>query len=65
MSPTEIEQHQRFLRALTAHEPAVRAFIRRLVPSRSDADDVMQEVALVLWEKFSEFRPEADFLAWG
>lgn len=65
MSPTEIEQHQRFLRALTAHEPAVRAFIRRLVPSRSDADDVMQEVALVLWEKFSEFRPEADFRAWA
>ncbi len=65
MSPAEIEQHQRFLRALTAHEPAVRAYVRRLVPARADADDVMQEVAIVLWEKFGEFQDGADFRAWA
>jgi len=65
MSPTEIEQHQRFLRALTAHEPAVRAYVRRLVPARADADDVMQEVAIVLWEKFGEFKEGAEFRPWA
>ena len=65
MSPAEIEQHQRFLRALSTHEPTVRAYIRRLVPSRSDADDVMQEVVIVLWEKFGEFREGAEFLPWA
>lgn len=65
MSPAEIEHHQRFLRALTAHEPAVRAYVRRLVPSRADADDVMQEVAIVLWERFDEFKPGGDFRSWA
>lgn len=65
MTPDERQQHQRFLRAFTANEPAIRAFVRRLVPSRADADDVMQEAAIVLWEKFGEFREGADFRAWA
>ncbi len=65
MSPTEQQQQQRFLRMFTSHEPAIRAFIRRLVPSRADADDVMQEAAIVLWEKFDEFRDGGDFRAWA
>ncbi|QDU38616.1 RNA polymerase sigma factor [Maioricimonas rarisocia] len=58
-------QHQRFLRLFTTHEPAIRAFVRRLVPSRTDADDILQEVAIVLWEKFDEFREGGDFKAWA
>jgi RNA polymerase sigma-70 factor (ECF subfamily) len=65
MSPDETERHQRFLRAFTAHEPAIRAYVRRLVPSRADADDIMQEAAIILWEKFGEFRDGADFRAWA
>jgi len=65
MSPDEKEQHQRFLRAFTAHEPAIRAFVRRLVPTRADADDIMQEAAIVLWEKFGEFREGTEFRAWA
>lgn len=59
------DRHQQFLRAFTTHEPAVRAFVRRLVPTRADADDVLQEVAIVLWEKFAEFRAGGDFKAWA
>lgn len=58
-------RHQQFLRAFTTNEPAVRAFVRRLVPSRTDADDVLQEVAIVLWEKYDEFRDGGDFKAWA
>ena len=65
MTPDETQHHQRFLRAFTAHEPAIRAFVRRLVPSRADADDVMQEVAIVLWEKFADFREGAEFRPWA
>src|ERR1700748_673933 len=65
MSPSETETHRRFLRAFTAHEPAVRAYVRRLVAARADADDVMQEVSVVLWEKFDSFREGADFKAWA
>ncbi len=65
MSPAESERHRAFLRAFTAHEAAVRAFVRRLVPSRADADDVMQEVSVVLWEKFESFAAGGDFRAWA
>lgn len=65
MTQAEKEQQQRFLRMFTTHEPALRAFVRRLVPSRADADDVMQEAALVLWDKFDEFRDGADFRPWA
>lgn len=65
MATTETETQHRFLRAFTAHEPALRAYVRRLVPARADADDIMQEVSVVLWEKFSSFREEGDFKAWA
>lgn len=65
MSPAETELHQRFLRALAAHEPAVRAYVRRLVPTRADADDVMQEVVIFLWEKFPSLGEGAEFRPWA
>jgi len=54
-----------FLRAFTANEFAIRAYVRRLVPTRHDGDDVMQEVCIVLWNKFGEFRESEDFRAWA
>jgi RNA polymerase sigma-70 factor (ECF subfamily) len=65
MHPEAPNPHHLFLRAYTAHEPALRAFVRRLVPQRSDADDVLQDIAVVLWEKFSTFDPSTDFRAWA
>lgn len=65
MTPDEKQRHHLFLRTFTAHEPAIRAHVRRLVPTRADADDVMQEVSVVLWEKFADFREDADFRAWA
>jgi RNA polymerase sigma-70 factor (ECF subfamily) len=65
VSIDEKQRHSRFLRSFTAHEPAIRAYIRRLVPLRTDADDVLQDVAVVLWEKFDTFRPGEDFRAWA
>jgi RNA polymerase sigma-70 factor (ECF subfamily) len=65
MSPAETERHRCFLRLFTAHEPAVRAHVRRLVPARADADDVMQEISVVLWEKFDAFRQGEDFRRWA
>ena len=65
MSPVEAELHRRFLRLFMANEESVRALVRRLVPTRTDADDVMQEVSIVLWEKFGSFREGAEFRAWA
>ena len=65
MTAEEDKRHDEFLRSFTANEPAVRAYIRRLLPTRADADDVMQDVSVVLWKKFGEFREDADFRPWA
>ncbi|MAS96987.1 MAG: RNA polymerase subunit sigma [Verrucomicrobiales bacterium] len=65
MSSSEPDLHRSFLRLFSSSEPSIRAFIRRLVPSRADADDIMQEVSIVLWEKFESFQEGGDFRAWA
>ena len=65
MSPDEASLHRAFLRQFTANEAAIRAFVRRLVPARADADDIMQDVSVVLWEKFGSFREDGNFQAWA
>lgn len=57
--------HLRFLKHYTAHEQSIRGYVRRLVPKREDANDVMQEVALVLWRKFDQLRSDDDFRRWA
>jgi len=57
--------HERFLTLFTANEPAIRAFVRRLVPTRQDAADVMQGVALVLWRKFPTLEESDQFRKWA
>lgn len=59
------QRHDQFLRLFAAHEPALRTFVRALVPSREDASEVMQEVAVVLWKKFGEFDAARDFRKWA
>ena len=65
MNPLDDQRHDDFLRLFTTHEPAVRAFVRSLVPGLSDANDVMQEVAIVLWRKFGEYASGEDFRRWA
>jgi RNA polymerase sigma-70 factor (ECF subfamily) len=65
MNPAPDPRHQHFLRYFMASEPAVRAFVRSLVPTLADSNDVMQEVAIVLWEKFSEYESSEDFRRWA
>ncbi|QDT66439.1 sigma-70 family RNA polymerase sigma factor [Calycomorphotria hydatis] len=40
-------------------------YIMTLVGNRHDADDVMQDVAVVLWEKFDDFEHGTSFRNWA
>lgn len=57
--------HEQFLRLFTANEAAIRAYVRRLVPTRHDAADVMQELSLVLWRKFADLYDRDGFRKWA
>ncbi len=51
----------RFLKA----ERRIFAYILTLLPHRADAEDVLQEVSMMMWAKFDEREPPDDFVAWG
>ena len=65
MTPAENERHDQFLRLYVEHEEALNGFVRTLVPTRDDAREVMQEVAVVLWRKFEELSAIEDFRRWA
>ncbi len=65
MNDLNDQHHDQFLRLLAAHEPALRTFVRSLLPSLADVSEVMQEVAVVLWQKFTEFDATRDFRKWA
>jgi RNA polymerase sigma-70 factor, ECF subfamily len=54
-----------FLRLFLQNERRLYAYILTLLPNRADADDVLQEASLVMWDKFDDEHPPADFAAWG
>lgn len=56
---------EQFLKLLTANEAGIRAYVRRFVPTREDAADIMQRISLVLWKKFGELSSLDDFRPWS
>lgn len=65
MSAPGSSRHSDFLRMFTVTEPALRAFVRSLLPTLEDTQDVMQEIAVVLWEKFATYSTTEDFRRWA
>jgi RNA polymerase sigma-70 factor, ECF subfamily len=56
---------KQFLRLFLQNERRLYAYILTLLPNRADADDVLQEASLVMWDKFDDAHPPDDFAAWG
>ena len=54
-----------FVREVTRHQRRLFAFILTLVRAPADAEDVLQETNVVLWQKSHEFAPGSNFAAWA
>lgn len=61
----ESVKNRLFLRLFLQNERRLYAYILTLLPHRADADDILQEASLVMWDKFDENNPPGDFAAWG
>ena len=61
----EGEQYERFVVLFTRHEPDLRGFVRSLLPTWDDVDEVMQEVGLAAWRKFASLENADGFLRWS
>ncbi len=64
-TPNQNDSYEQFVTFFTRSEPALRAFIRSLLPSWEDAVEVMQNTSLVLWRKFDTFDQDTEFLKWA
>src|SRR3954449_9023423 len=72
MAPEPIRQfedpaaaHQRFLSLFLRSEREVFRSVAALVPNVADAEDIVQQTALVLWEKFEAYDPSLPFTPWA
>ena len=43
----------------------MQAYVVSLVPHWADADDIVQDTKIKLWERFGEYDPNGDFGAWA
>jgi RNA polymerase sigma-70 factor, ECF subfamily len=58
-------RHEQFLRLFLQHQLQIEAYVRSLVPNRADADELLQDVAAVLWRKFDDFQLGTRFDHWA
>jgi RNA polymerase sigma-70 factor, ECF subfamily len=54
-----------FTAYLSAAQARLYGYIHSLIADINDADDLYQQTALVLWNKFAEFDRSRDFFAWA
>ena len=56
---------QRFLSLFLRSEREIFRYVAALVPNLADAEDIVQQTALVLWEKFKAYDPGLSFTPWA
>lgn len=56
---------ERFIRLFTAHERRIFTYILAQLGHLADAEDVLQEVSVVLWQKIGEYEEGTNFTAWA
>lgn len=56
---------QRFLSLFLRSEREIFRYVAALVPNVTDAEDIVQQTALALWEKFDAYDPAKPFTPWA
>src|SRR6185295_14075753 len=56
---------QRFLSLFLRSEREIFRYVAVLVPNMADAEDIVQQTALSLWEKFDAYDPTQPFTPWA
>lgn len=54
-----------FVRLLAQHENDLYRYVASLAFNASAVDDIMQEVAVALWNKFDQYDPGRPFIPWA
>ena len=65
------DRYNHFVSLLTRNDQSIRRFVRSLLPSPQDVDDVVQDTALECWRKFSDYesggaeKQPDEFIRWA
>jgi RNA polymerase sigma-70 factor (ECF subfamily) len=59
------KRYDEFVGLVRLHTSQVLAYINALLLNWNDAEDLFQETCIVIWQKFDEFEPGTNFLAWA
>lgn len=57
--------HVEFVRLWTGASRRVYTYLFSMVLNWADAEDLLQEVGVTVWEKFDEYDRDRDFVAWA
>jgi RNA polymerase sigma-70 factor (ECF subfamily) len=58
-------RQQRFLSLFLRSEREIFRYVAALVPNVADAEDIVQQTAIALWEKFDAYDPAQPFTPWA
>jgi RNA polymerase sigma-70 factor (ECF subfamily) len=58
-------QHERFAELMVRNQNRLYRYVCSLIPNRADAEEVFQEVNLILWKTWERFDLQRDFLPWA
>lgn len=64
-APSKDDHYELFVQRFAQFEPDLRRFIRSLLPTWNDADEVLQQTAMVIWRKFDQYDPDTHFMKWA
>jgi RNA polymerase sigma-70 factor (ECF subfamily) len=60
-----MKENGEFIRLFATVQPSLHRYICSLLPHFGEADDLLQEVAVTCWEKFSTFDKSRSFQSWA
>jgi len=65
LSSEKTAAQQRFLSLFLRSEREIFRYVSALVPNVMDAEDIVQQSAMALWEKFDAYDPTLPFTPWA
>ena len=65
LSGDKAAAQQRFLSLFLRSEREIFRYVAALIPNVADAEDIVQQTALALWEKFDSYDPAQPFTPWA
>src|ERR1022692_1660714 len=60
-----MDSHEQFTRLWTEAQPILAAYLSAVVPDFQEAEDLLQEVAVILLRKFPEYNAQRPFVGWA